>query len=182
MILREVLEPFPDVIFRQQHDRDDSRPHVSTILRDIENEIGNRKTQPTWDMDVAAQVGVLFEVALGKAYQDLFADPVGELELDGIVGNPDGLDIGWWGIEEFKVTWRSSNKTPEDNWYYKCQAMAYCKMLGTKRCRWRILYLNGDYKGSGPQYRVYEAEFGDMELEENWSMIVNHARHKGWVA
>jgi len=39
----------------------------------------------------------------------------------------------------------------------------------------------GDYRGSGPQWRSWEAEFTDRELEENWSSIVSHAKKKGWL-
>jgi len=40
----------------------------------------------------------------------------------------------------------------------------------------RILYLMGNWKGSGPTYEVWHVFATSHDLEENWRMIMNHAR------
>jgi len=100
--------------------------------------------------------------------------------------HPDGFDVRKWQVEEYKCTWMSTKRTPDQIWRWMAQVKAYCKGIGTHRGEYptvlfRILYLMGDYKNTGPQYRSYLLEFSDLEIEENWDMLVNHARHKAWI-
>jgi hypothetical protein len=44
-----------------------------------------------------------------------------------------------------------------------------------------ILYLNGDWKGGGPEYKGFKLTYTEREIEECWNMIVLHARKKGWI-
>lgn len=177
-------QPFPETVFRQSHTRSDG-VHLSHIIRDLEETLypGRFKNTSSWDLNAAAQSGVFFEVALEAAYRDMFAVDVGEVELDGIIGTPDGVNFDDDGayVEEYKLTWRSSNKTPLDIFHYRTQGMGYCKMLGLDRAMYRVLYLNGDYKGSGPIYRVYMIQWDQWEIDENWDSILCHAKYRGWV-
>jgi hypothetical protein len=35
-----------------------------------------------------------------------------------------------------------------------------------------VMYLMGDYRGSGPQHRVYRVVWPERMLEETWGMIL----------
>jgi len=163
--------------------QDTGKIHLSDVAHYIEHKMGYAKrTKGTeaWSMDLAAEVGFMWEDVLSRAFADRYAARIGECELDGIVGSPDGLSpndpLGKEMLvnEEYKATWRSTRKTPTDIWYWECQFKSYCHMLGVCVSVVRVLYLMGDYKGSGPQYRVFRMEFTPFELRENWKMILDH--------
>jgi hypothetical protein len=141
------------------------------------------KNTAAWDLAVAAQIGVFWEQLLEEAYSDMFALDVGEVELDGITGTPDGVNFDEDGtyVEEYKATWKSSKNDPAGIFKYRMQGLGYCKLLGLTRVLYRILHLMGDYKGSGPQYKVWMIEWEQYEIDEAWESIVNHARYRGWI-
>jgi hypothetical protein len=95
--------------------------------------------------------------------------------------SPDGFDYDHWELWEYKATWKSCKNQPCENWYYMAQVKAYCYAMETDAARMAILYVMGDYKGGGPQYLGYKLKFTEYELIENWTMIVDHARRKGWI-
>ena len=179
-----INQPFPETVFRQAHARS-AGVHLSQVIRDLETTLypDRFKNAAGWDLNAAAQAGVFFEVALEQAYAGMFGMDVGEVMLDGIVGTPDGISFDEDGayVDEYKLTWRSSNKTPLDIFHYRMQGMGYCKMLGLDRVQYRVLYLNGDYRGSGPIYRVYMIQWDQWEIDENWDAIVCHAKYRGWL-
>ena len=184
MIITKIPEEFPETVFRQSHERS-AGVHLSTVVRDLEMTLYPNRYNGTsrWDLNAAAQVGVFWEVMLEMAYGEMFAADIGEVELDGIVGTPDGIGEDEEGVhlEEFKATWKSSKKTPVEVFYYRYQGQAYCKMMGINRILYRILHLMGDYKGGGPEYAVWMVKWSDEELEEAWDSIVSHAKYRGWL-
>ena len=184
MKIEIIHQQFPETVFRQQHERS-AGVHLSQIIQDMEETLypDRFKNTASWDLSVAAQVGVFWELALERAYQDMFAVDVGEVELDGIVGTPDGVNFDESGsyVEEYKVTWKSSANDPIGIFKYRMQGLGYCKLLGVTRVLYRILHLMGDYKGSGPQYKVWMVEWTQEEVDEAWDSIRNHARYRGWV-
>ena len=103
----------------------------------------------------------------------------GELELDGLFGTPDLVDVEDEGVEEFKFTWMSSRNGPDDEkmWKYLVQLKAYCRMMRTGLGRLRVCFVNGTWRwedkeeGFAPVYRVWEFEFSRRELERNWEML-----------
>lgn len=121
--------------------------------------------------------GYLWEVALSRAFGEKAAIRIGEVELDGVIGSPDGVDYdedGEMAVEEYKATAFSSSKTPADVWKWMMQAKGYCKMLGCVKCVFRVLYVRNI--GQGKAYRVFEFTFTQAELDENWLAIVGQAR------
>lgn len=157
--------------------------HLSDVAHYIDHKMGlskRNKSTNQWNMMAAAEVGFLWEDVLSLVLANRYAARIGEVELDGIVGSPDGVSdndpLKVWPIvdEEYKATWRSINKDPESIWYWMCQFKSYCKMLGVRVTVLRVLYINGDYKGSGPLAKQFRLEFSEMELDENWAMILNH--------
>jgi hypothetical protein len=65
-------------------------------------------------------------------------------------------------------------KTPETIWYWMTQFKSYCTMMDVDVTIARVLYIMGDYHGSGPMYQVYKIQFTYAELTENWDMILRH--------
>ena len=184
MDIQLVNEPFPEVVFRQSHARSDG-VHLSQIIRDLEETLYPNKYAGTthWNLNIAAQVGVMWELVLERAYRDLFAVDVGELICDGVFGTPDGVGFDDDGpyVEEYKATYKGSDKSPVDVFHYRMQGLGYCKMLGVDRVMYRIIHLMGDWKGSGPQYRVWMIHWDQQEIDETWQSLLNHAKYKGWL-
>lgn len=161
---------------------DTGKLHLSDIAKFIEYKMqfGAKQKALNWDMVAAAEVGFLWEDLLSLVLADRYAARLGEVEKDGIVGSPDGLNVydPFWNSslhnEEYKATWRSTNKKPTDIWYWMTQFKSYCYMLNVDVTILRVLYLMGDYKGSGPIPMIYGLRFTDQELKENWKMILTH--------
>lgn len=111
----------------------------------------------------------------------------GEVELDGIKMSPDAVWVYDDLLEEFKATWTSSNKPITERTTWLWQTKAYCLALGLNKVRFRILHVNGSYhKGTGrcangPCFKTWLVTYTDEELQENWKMIVSHAKAKGWL-
>lgn len=174
--------------------------HLSTIYRDLENTVihpGQRKGEKELTpnelkrLGPYRELGFIWEELIGcymarkmrRSNPDRYIDP-GEQCLDGIYGTPDNFDVVDYAVEEWKATWRSMNrlqKLETDFWVWFVQMKSYCKMLGTDTARLRIFFVNGDYRDSGPQPRMLECKFTQRELDDNWSMIRNHAKRRGWL-
>jgi hypothetical protein len=187
-----VVTPRPDTIDQLVFDASPPRSpglHLSTIIKSICHEI-DPKRFPLAAADGGGlpwnrfEVGFTFERVLETAFAsrrlDIFRP--GEITLDGIAMSPDGIDPDGWILEEFKSTWMTSHDVPEGAkcWHWKIQMMAYCHALGTTRARLRALFINGN-GDKNPEYKVWDLEFTEQELEANWTMIVRHARAKGWL-
>jgi hypothetical protein len=150
--------------------------HLSDVIRDLEKALGTDRSGSGWDMDPTWNTGLLWEEVLSTAYRDHMIIRVGEVVKDGIIMTPDGLNIDTYELEEYKATWKSSKNKPWDNNKWMWQVKAYCLALDTLVCVMRVLYVVGDYKGSGPQYVCCRLQFTELELAENWQMLVNHSR------
>lgn len=150
--------------------------HLTDVIDAIEEEMGwGYKGTGFGDPCMSMELGFWWEDVLSAAFRDRHAVRIGEVELDGIIGSPDGLGM-WKGelvLEEYKCTWKSTNKTPEDVWRYLVQVKAYCKMLGVTKCIMRIAHVVGKFWGDGPRYRVYLLTFDEVDLEDNWKMIID---------
>lgn len=177
MQITEVKNPeFP---FTGIGNRSIHRLHLSDIYGDLEKELfpikntGNR----LW-----AEVGFLFEEALSFAFRNRLGKRIGEIELDGVVCSPDGIDFENWILEEYKATWKSSRRCPTENWRWMIQLKGYLKVMHMTQAKMRILYLNGNYRDKfGPQYKEFTLDFTQSEIDVNWSMLINHAKRKGWL-
>ena len=169
--------------------------HVSEIIRDIQNKVTHKGKRKAYDdltaderrrMGNYTSMGWAFERVIEAALRDVWSvyfrsrdryQKPGELVLDGICGTPDWIDLQDWTVGEFKATWRSSRRSIEvDFWSWLCQIKAYCKLLATKSARLYVFFVNGDYRESGPQLKAYAIQFTDAEIEENWQMLLQHAR------
>lgn len=165
--------------------------HVSDIIRDLENRVTKPgKRRPVSDLSPSEKRRMGHYVEIGWAWEEMirramlrsyyagvndrFCDP-GELELDGIYGNPDWFDLEDACVEEFKATYRSSRRPIEtDFWSWFVQIKAYCAMTATNWARLRVFFVNGNYRESGPQFRLWQIRFDEDEIERNWTMLRNH--------
>lgn len=150
---------------------------------------------PEFAADPNFTVAACWRIFCGLAFEEYWAAThpelifhFGEVSRDGIAGTPDAvwptwLDLGGGNtiarpgpevLCELKFTWKSTNNP--NNWMYEAQIKSYCKMMGIRRARLTILYVNGAYGPFEPQVRIIDYEFSDQELNENWTMIVRHAR------
>lgn len=158
--------------------------HLTEIINDISKELFDKKPSKLFLKNTLwAQMGFIWESLLGAAWGMLLGRRPEEVELDGVVGSPDGIRGDT--LEEYKCTWRSVKTHPEEVWKWMVQIKAYMKMTGLRHCNMKVLYINGDYKfkgdTAGPQYREFYFIPTDQEIEENWQMLINHARSKGWL-
>lgn len=174
---RKTEEEFP-LIGSSNLDRSPGL-HLSDVIRSLADTLQLIKKAAGWDMDVTWGVGLLWEELLTAAYGATHAPRLGEIVVDGIIMTPDGLSLdGPRGVvlEEYKATWRSNRNPPYDNLPWGWQIKSYMRSVGTLEATMRILYIVGNWKGSGPIYEVWNVTASPHELEENWTMILNHAR------
>lgn len=178
--------------------------HLSQITNDLMIGLDpqrygqNDRNQNTKWMNFLA--GLIFERVLEEAwlskemqYRPELVRP-GELTVEGIIGTPDAYDTAIFRPEEYKCTKKSCRQSITDRkfWIYWVQLKAYCYMLrsigmGTNQGALYILHVNGNYSwddtdpDSGYIIKGYEDEWSDLQLEENWSMLRNHAKNRGWL-
>lgn len=105
-----------------------------------------------------------------------------------IIFSPDHLFYN--GITrggEFKATWMSLRKGIQDERFDKwfCQMKAYGKPLQMREWRLFVLFVNGDYSykppNGGATLKGYDITFTQRELDDNWAMLMRHARRKGLI-
>ena len=184
MKIIEVPTNIESVNFSEDDNPRSEGLHLSDILEDIE--VNTLRANRGGDIDLNAfrTMGFIWERVLTgqliQAAEDCgsLVRP-GELEKDGIYMTPDGLCPNEWVLEEWKCTWKSMRREIEDFWRYWAQIKSYCLALDCSHARLRVFFVNGDYKGSGPRFRVWEAEFTSRELQENWDMNLNHGKSMG---
>ena len=164
--------------------------HLTDIISDIMTASGMQKTASgaNWapdQLNMAAEVGFMWEEVFSQALKDRLPCRIGEVVCDGVAMSPDGMEMemesGEVVLAEYKVKWASSKRDPTENFKWMAQVKGYCKGLGLTKVRMYVLYVNGDYRGSGPQFKTYAIEFTELEIAENWEMITGHARNRGWL-
>lgn len=190
-----IITPITDFILDSYHasiDRDVKRSegcHVSKIIHAIEMKDGRLKGRTDIDNNNSEQwrdyrtAGFLMERAFREMLTERQLLKLGEFEVDGIFMTPDYVDANGWVLEEWKCTWRSAGKDIEelDWWSWFAQMKAYCKALGTLKARLRVFYVNGTYSPRKPKLSAWDIEFTQDEVDSNWSMLVNYAKHEGWI-
>lgn len=184
MIITEIPSILPEEFSMDTHERSPGL-HLSDILNSMMAATG-KNTDIGWDDAATFAAGFFWErvlryVLLQARYEQKHLTPCGELEMDGVFITPDVMDVKDWVHEENKLTWKSSNNDPHSYYRYWWQVKAGCRVLETTKARLRVYHVNGDYRGSGPQWKNWEAEFTEQEIEENWSMVLNHARNEGML-
>lgn len=173
-----IDEPVP--IIGSSGDHRPSGIHVSGIIKSMLNHMGTYANRGLdWDKDATFAIGYLWEEVLSRAFaESQRPHKIGPQEEDGIILTPDGFSSVEDAVEEYKATWRSiRNALPPDVWEWMIQAKSYCHVCRTRKVIFRVFYINGDYKGSGPTYKRCDITYTPAEIAENWKMVVNHARY-----
>uniref|UniRef100_A0A6M3LG66 PD-(D/E)XK endonuclease-like domain-containing protein n=1 Tax=viral metagenome TaxID=1070528 RepID=A0A6M3LG66_9ZZZZ len=154
--------------------------HVSGLIRRL-----MQRLEPGKYSDDEPDITGVLRMLLGMAFEDKLEWLLdrrwpgrivrpGEIERDGIVGSPDGVDINEERLYEYKLTWMKYEPDLEHQkyWKYIVQIKAYLAMLGwTRACLW-IYFVDGDYRGSGPLLKPFDLEFSQQELAEAWAMLL----------
>jgi len=163
--------------------------HLSTIYRDIERAI---KPKDEWctqeELEMFGAVGFMWERVYSMAHRDAVENGdlirPGEFQLDGVIGSPDFIHVPSWTLVETKACFRSARKfdSLEKNfWTWLCQVKSYSLMIGTNVAEIHCFFVCGDWKPPTPCVRSVRLEFTDRELQENWDMIIRHARGRNWI-
>lgn len=179
-----------DQIARLEQPERSAGCHVSDVIRYLEHTVTKKGTRPPREemtkaersrMGKYASLGWAWERIVRHALNEVWSPDAaghdrylspGELEHDGLLGTPDWFDTEDLVLEEFKCTWRSSRRPIEsDYWGWFVQIKAYCYMLSITEARLRVFYVNGDYRDSGPQIKMWHIEFTYEELIANWLML-----------
>jgi hypothetical protein len=169
--------------------------HLSTVLKDLLADKDPKRFDRSKPIDmIRVEAGFAFEAALEQALAARHPGLMrpGEVVCEGLIGSPDGLDLEADPpyLAEYKCTWMSSAHGIEDArfWHWWVQVRCYLYMLH-EACGLDVLdallialFVNGDYRGSGPQLLAWRATFDRRELIEAFAMVVNHGRRKGLLA
>lgn len=172
---------WPKTLFKCDEKRE-SGLHLSTIIKSLQESSGiGYKGKGFSDIELTAEIGLLWEDILSLIMGEKYAMRPPQINVDGIWMSPDGIGPDPDGevpivIEEYKATWQSTNRSPIDNFYYMCQLKSYCRAIETKIAVMHIFYIMGNYKGSGPVYRVARIKFSQYELDQNWNMVLKHKK------
>ena len=172
-------EKWPKTLFNNEEPRAEGL-HLGTVIKSLMDSSGiGYKGNGFSDMQLTAEIGLLWEDMLSKIMRNKYAARPGQIQVDGIWVSPDGIGGDPKGevhmvLEEYKATWQSTRRSPVDNFYYMAQVKSYCRAIETTVAIMRIFYIMGDYKGSGPIYRVARIKFTQYELDKNWEMILKH--------
>lgn len=166
--------------------------HVSTGVKTLARELGTIPQDDSGLSTTWAQIGCAWEDVVIKYLQRTYPGRyvvLPELELDGIYGTSDLYDTWEDLIIEIKMAWVSCNqpwkpgqlkKGQKDKLFrYRSQSMSYCKMKDTRRAQVIVCHVVGDWRTLTPQYRVWEFEFSQNELDDNWRLIV--MKRDEWV-
>ena len=167
--------------------------HASDIYSDLYQDLEpKRYVRGSKPDPVRMELGLALEHALESGLAGHLWQRPGEfMTKEGIAFSPDGLlfhDDGRLIVIETKLTWLRSGEVPRQQAEsfppkfdkYFTQLMFYCEALGTQWGRLYIYFVNGT--GAGPEFLSWECEFTARELQENYQLLVNHARHRGMLA
>jgi hypothetical protein len=160
--------------------------HLSGVIKHVLTAAGLLTTDDITDeMPLRMAVGMAWEAFVVQLWPELIWQP-GECCKDDIYGSPDGIThtLPCTVLEEFKATWKSRLEKSEtkgvtppprnilDQKAWVMQMAGYCHMMGLTQARLHVLWVNGDYRQSGPQYYTYLLSFTQGELERMWNNLI----------
>lgn len=162
--------------------------HLSDIIDDFLNTLypaQQFKDQGEATRQANFEKGFIWEEVLSRAYAARHIARPDEIICDGVACSPDGINLDDPAnpiLEEYKCTNYSSKRPPDDNLRWILQVKGYCYVVGVNKCIFRVLYLQGDYREHRHTLpKFYTIEFSDIELQENWDMLIKHAKAKGML-
>jgi hypothetical protein len=190
--------PAPDLQIRATDQYVERSPtlHLSDILHDLLRRKGPKRFggEANWGNFYA---GLIFERLLEDAWinREMGVRPElirpGEVSLNGITGTPDAFDTLVGCPEEYKFTKLSCRQHILDIkfWHYLVQLKAYCKITGTTTGTLWVCHVMGNWSHddadplSGYVFNGWRFNWDQLEIDENWQMLVGHGRrHMGLAA
>lgn len=176
----------------------DSGLHLSQITNDIALTVYPKDfaylSRPTVDDEAAfdERTRAMFEVA--NVIEDMIAltlttrlgwtKPKARCSVEGIWCSPDGFNDKTCTIDEMKATWKSSKDFLQTTkWQlYLWQVLSYMHVFGATRARIHVLHMNGDWRPPRPEPpKTYIVRPTAAEIRDNWKMITQHAKDRGWL-
>ena len=206
MIVTPVDHGFEDVLGVSTSPRSPGL-HMSEIYGDLYQDMEPTRYVRGAPMDpLRLEAGLIFEQmleeGLKRRLQASGGGRPGEFveSEHGIIYSPDLILFnGETRLGEIKLTWLSNsemprevaNNLPQKFDKYLTQMKAYCRCLETPYARLMALFVNGGYeflrknkaerKPPAPAFGAWDLTFTKRELDENWSMLINHAKFKGML-
>lgn len=169
--------------------------HASTVYNSLFSELEpDRYKQDDGPPDLLMALGTAWEKHLEYL---LIANgvkaerPEEFLSPEGIAYSPDLLLFnGTTRLGEIKLSYQSSKSYPTevtnslspkaDKWL--CQMMLYAYWLGLTEGLLLVLFVCGNYERPyKPELRFFELAWTDRDLQDNHTMLMNHARAKGML-
>jgi len=168
--------------------------HISGITHAMAIHFGYLKERPMSELIRQAFMGLgtAIEWALAYAYSRRhpgeYIHQPGEMIKDGILAHIDLIrtpDPRGLIVDDVKMRWCSSHKplTDPSFWEAWTRLKGYCHYVGSHIGRLHVVYPNGEGFGKrpdgspkqfGPVYRIWEWEWTELEIEQNWAMLLNH--------
>jgi hypothetical protein len=174
--------------------------HMSDIYNRMYEKLGKEQEPlPDETKRVLFELGLAWESVLEEAlkrrptFEGEDIERPGELiGASGIRYNPDLLILkgGVVRLGEIKLKWQSSkdwprersNRLPSKVDKDVTQMKGYCHELGTTLARYYVFFVNGDWKPPLPHAPlVYDVEFTQAEIDEEWAALMNFARGEGML-
>lgn len=165
--------------------------HMSQIYGDLFQDLEPKRFVRGAPMDLGrVEAGLALETVLEKGLRERWcAERPGEFFTpEGIAYSPDMIIFeDTTRLGEIKLTWMSSKDVPREAATtfppkfdkYVCQMKAYCYHLELSGARLLTYFVNGT--GRAPELLAWDIEFTPRELQENWRMLLNHAKHKRFL-
>lgn len=172
-------------------------PHLSEVIRYIAISNGHyalNDSNPDLDPTIMTrmQLGQALEFSLMQRYA--LHSPhrfvtTGEIRCDGLALTPDVLDILIPSIDDFKLTWMSSNVDPTDLkfWKWWTQVMCYAYAVGQhfkmpiNTVKLHVCHVNGAGKGSAPVMNEWRMDCEQEEIEGRWDLIYSTSKTKAFL-
>lgn len=166
--------------------------HISTVYNDLYQRLEPKRFTGGKPDPVRLEAGLSFENMIEQEMaKRLSAFRPGEIVTpEGIIMSPDLILLnGHARVGELKLTWLSmkemptapTNGVPPKFEKYLTQLKAYCHGMSVREARLIVYFVNGDYRPMMPCLKAYDIEFTQRELDENWTMLMRHAKSMGLI-
>jgi hypothetical protein len=203
MIIERIDDP--DLISRLGNSGTNRAPglHLSAIYGDFMSQLQPKRFDRSKPFNqTTLEMGLVFENMLERGLAEKFATVrPGELvSPEGVWMSPDGINPTYDAGEEYKFTRMSSriykgNTSPYTDEYgmptdkflhWFLQMKGYAKWLDTRKFLMRVLHVNGEWDrkkpgGMEPMFLSHLVTFTQAEIDENWTMLMQHARNRGML-
>lgn len=164
--------------------------HLTQIIHSLEDSLGLREN--TANDEQLATYGAMgfvweriIEQGIALACQsERYVRPA-EVVMDGITGSPDILDLKENIVIDTKCLFKSSNKLDDiarNFWGWTVQLKGYCHMVGWNVAELWVIPICGNWRPPMIGHPIRKRlTFTPVELKDNWSMLLQHAKERGWL-